>query len=393
MSTPSIPFIDLQKQREVLGAPLEDAILAAVRAGKYILGPEVKELEAQLAKRSGVKHAITCANGTESLALVLMAKGVKPGDAVFVPSFTFIATAEVVAWLGATPVFVDVTEEDFNIDPNSLKVALSFAKSEGLKPVGIVAVDLFGRPAKYDQINAFAAENDLWVMADAAQSYGGSNKDGSVGSLAETTATSFFPAKPLGCYGDGGAVFTDSDELAQKFQSLRVHGKGTDKYDNVLIGMNSRLDTVQAAVLLQKLSIFDEEIRKRQTAAEYYNAQLSDVVKTPDINPDIQSAWAQYTLCLESKEQREQVMAFCKDKGVPTMIYYPTPLSSQTAYKHYPCAPGGVPVSDRLSDTVMSLPMHPYLETDVQDYIVETLRDALAESASSTSLKAAATAS
>jgi dTDP-4-amino-4,6-dideoxygalactose transaminase len=353
-----IQFIDLAAQRARIGKRMDDAVMKAVNDGKYIMGPEVTELEAQLSKWAGVKHTLSCANGTDALALVLMAKGVRPGDAIFVPAFTFVATAEVVAWLGATPYFVDVLPDTFNMDPVSLEKGIADARTKGLRPVGVIPVDLFGQPADYRQLNPVAAAHDLWVLADA-------------------TSTSFFPAKPLGCYGDGGAIFTDDDEMYAVLKSLRVHGQGGDKYDNVRIGMNARLDTVQAAILLEKLAIFADEIAARQRVADRYKAGLSDIVKTPDLIPGATSVWAQYTLTLSEGIDRAKIMAHCKDSGIPTMIYYPIPLSQQKGYKHYPSVPGGVPVSESLSTRVLSLPMHPYLAEEAQDYIISSVHEVL----------------
>lgn len=370
-----IPFIDLQAQRAKLGARIDTAVMNAVNGGAYIMGPEVKTLERQLAEFAGTKHCLSCANGTDALGIVLMAWGIKAGDAVFVPSFTFVATAEVVAWVGATPIFVDVLPDTFNIDPASLEKAIATSKKLGLTPAAIIPVDLFGQAADYDAIHPIAERHGLKVMADAAQSVGGTWNKKRIGSLAEVTATSFFPAKPLGCYGDGGAVFCDDDALFDLLVSLRVHGQGTDKYDNVRIGMNGRLDTIQAAVLIEKLAIFPEELIARQRVADRYNAALGDVATTPIVDRRAASAWAQYTL---QTDKRDAVAAACKAAGVPTAIYYPIPLPRQTGYRHYPSVEGGTPVSDALSRRVISLPMHPYLDESTQDYIIETVRKALA---------------
>ena len=372
-SVPSIPFIDLEAQRLSIADQMDKAILGAIHEGKYIMGPQVGALESQLSVFSGAKHTITTSSGTDSLALFLMAKGVKPGQAVFVPSFTFVATAEVVAWLGAEPFFVDVQEDSFNLDPESLKQAIHDAVTLGLDLAGIIAVDLFGQPADYISIEKIASENDMWVMADAAQSFGASLNNKSVGKWGEATSTSFFPAKPLGCYGDGGAILTDDDELADVMRSLRVHGKGDNKYDNVRIGMNGRLDTVQAAILIEKLKIFPQELIARQKVAERYNQGLKDVVKVPQLNKNTTSAWAQYTLILPEGVNRDTLMQSCKEAGVPMAVYYPIPLSQQKAYRHYPTVKGGTPVAEKLSQSVVSLPMHPYLKADAQDYIIDII--------------------
>lgn len=371
-----IQFIDLAAQRKRIAPQIDAAILKAVHDGKYIMGPEVAELEVELARRAGTKYAVSCANGTDSLGLYLMAKGVQPGDVVFVPAFTFVATAEVVAWVGAIPHFVDVLEDTFNMDPKSLQQAIDDVKSKGLNPVGVIPVDLFGQPADYLSINNIAEQNKLWVMADAAQSFGATLDGQPVGSLADITSTSFFPAKPLGCYGDGGALFTDCDETYGILKSLRVHGQGSEKYDNVRIGMNARLDTIQAAILLEKLKIFNDEVISRQAVADYYNHGLSKKFKTPQVMAGASSVWAQYTLLLDNENDRQVLIQICKDAGIPTMVYYPIPLSEQTGYKHYQSAPAGVPVSKKISKRVLSLPMHPYLEREVQDFIISVVNSA-----------------
>lgn len=374
---PNIPFIDLNAQRLRIETQIDSAVLKSIRDGQYIMGPEVALLEKQLAEFCGAKHCISCSSGTDSLAMVLMAKGVRPGQAIFVPAFTFVATAEVVAWLGAKAYFVDVLEDSFNMDPQSLKQAISDAKANGLQPVGIIPVDLFGQPADYKSISSIAKENDLWIMADAAQGFGGTIDGKHVGEWALATSTSFFPAKPLGCYGDGGALFTNDDELAETLVSLRAHGKGSEKYDNVRIGMNGRLDTLQAAILIEKFKIFPDELIARQKIADRYNEALKDKVKVPKLAKGMTSAWAQYTLILPEDVNRNDFAAQCKAMGVPTAVYYPIPLSQQTGYKHFPVVSTGTPVSEKLSRTVISLPMHPYLDSKVQDYIIETVREQL----------------
>jgi dTDP-4-amino-4,6-dideoxygalactose transaminase len=320
---------------------------------------------------------LSCANGTDALGLALMAKGIKSGQAVLVPSFTFAATAEVVAWFDAVPVFVDVLEHTFNMDPVSLEAGIATAKRLGLEPAGIIPVDLFGLPAGYDEILAIAAAHELWVICDAAQSFGASYKGRNVGTLGDITTTSFFPAKPLGCYGDGGAVFTDDDDIAAVLKSLRVHGQGSDKYDNVRIGMNARLDTIQAAVLSQKLSIFADEIEARSQLAQRYGDLLGDIVHIPDIPEGDTSVWAQYTVRLPNSRDRDAVAARLKEAGVPTAVYYAKPLHQQTAYRHYPISGNGLPVSEKLAAEVLSLPMHPYLAEPTQRRIADALRRAL----------------
>jgi dTDP-4-amino-4,6-dideoxygalactose transaminase len=373
-----IPFIDLGAQRARLGAALDQAILHVVNHGAYILGPEVAQLEAELGAFCGAKHVISCANGTDALAMVLMAKGVKSGDAVFCPSFTFAATAEVVAWFGAMPVFVDVLADSFNMDPASLALAVDTARKLGLRPTAVIPVDLFGQPADYDAIEPICAREGLWLLSDAAQSFGATYRGRKVGTIGEATATSFFPAKPLGCYGDGGAIFTDSDALANVLRSIRVHGQGVDKYENERIGLNGRMDTIQAAVLIEKLNIFADEIEAREHVARRYNDLLRDIAIVPELETGNSSVWAQYTLRVPGFD-RPAFQAALKSRGIPTAIYYPKPLHRQTAYQHYPTAGNGLPVSERLAGEVISLPMHPYLSEELQDRIVEAVRSALGQ--------------
>ncbi|WP_210485926.1 DegT/DnrJ/EryC1/StrS family aminotransferase [Microvirga antarctica] len=375
MSDP-IAFIDLAAQRERLGSRVDEAILRVVNHGGYIMGPEVKTLEADLSAFCGAKHTISCANGTDALGFVLMAKGVKECDAVLCPSFTFAATAEVVAWTGATPIFIDVREDTFNLDIASLEAGVKTARKLGLNPVAVIPVDLFGLPADYDAIEAVCEREGMWMLCDAAQSFGASYKGHKVGSMGLATTTSFFPAKPLGCYGDGGAVFTNDDELAAVMRSIRVHGQGSDKYDNVRIGMNGRLDTMQAAVLIEKLKIFPSEIEARDKVAKRYNAHLRDIAVVPETPEGYTSVWAQYTLRMAGFD-REQFQADLKAAGVPTAVYYPKPLHQQTAYKGYPVAGNGLPVSERLALEVVSLPMHPYLTEAVQDRVIAAVKDAM----------------
>jgi dTDP-4-amino-4,6-dideoxygalactose transaminase len=372
-----IPFIDLEAQKARLGDSVERAIKRVLDHGKFIMGPEIGELEQKLAAFTGAKYAISCSSGTDALLLALMAKGVGEVDAVFVPSFTFVSTAEVVVLTGATPIFVDVLPETFNICPESLERGIDEARKLGLTPKCVIPVDLFGLPADYNAIKSLAEKHGLWVLADAAQSFGGTYHGKRVGSLAEVTATSFFPAKPLGCYGDGGAVFTDDKELASVMESIRVHGKGADKYDNVRVGVNARLDTIQAAVLIEKLGIYEDEIERRQSVARYYQRTLAGFVQVPLIPQSLQSVWAQYTVVLPENAPREEIMQAMHRQGVPTMVYYPKPLHLQTAYKHFPKADKQLKVSESLASRVLSLPMHPYLENDVQDRIVGALAGAL----------------
>lgn len=361
----TIPFIDLKAQQERIHSEIDAAIKRVLDHGAYIMGPEVYELEKQLSAFCGVKHTITCANGTDALGLGLMAKKVGPGDAVFVPSFTFAATAEVVAWMGATPVFIDSLEHTYNIDPKSLEQGIQKAKEVSLKPVGIIPVDLFGQPADYDAIQAIADEYKLWVIADGAQSFGASYKGRKVGNIGDLATTSFFPAKPLGCYGDGGAIFTNDDELASVIKSLRVHGQGTDKYDNVRIGMNGRLDTIQAAILIEKLKVFPDELVARQKTASAYNEAFKNVVQIPLLMDGVTSTWAQYTVGLPKTINRAKLMADLKEVGVPTMVYYVKPLHLQTAYHHYLTATGSsLPICENLAEKVLSLPMSGYVRAE-----------------------------
>lgn len=371
VSLPTIPFIDLEAQRKRIGQRMDDAIKRVLDHGGFILGREVAELEDKLATFVGARYCVSCASGTDALALVLMANGIGRGDAVFVPAFTFVATAEVVAWLGATPVFVDVLPETFNLDPASLAEAIPHTAKSGLRPRAIIPVDLFGLPADYGAILPLAEKHGLFVLSDAAQSFGASVNGHRVGTFGLATATSFFPAKPLGCYGDGGAIFTDDGSLVQALKSLRVHGQGSDKYDNVRIGLNGRLDTIQAAILLEKFTVFEDEIARRQRIASRYGTLLSDVVTVPCARAEFVSAWAQYTIV---SDRRSAIQASCKSAGVPTAVYYPIALSQQTAYRHFPTAPRGVKISESLAARVLSLPMHPYLEEATQDRIVAAVR-------------------
>lgn len=372
MSEP-IAFVDLAAQRARISAEIDAAIAAVLDHGKFIMGPEVAQLEAALCELTGAPQCVSCASGTDALVLALLAHGVGVGDAVVVPTFTFAATAEAVALLGATPVFADIGTS-FNVDPANVEEALSVAETRGLRPVGIIAVDLFGLPADYPVLAAIADAKGLWLMADAAQSLGASTPDGNVGTHAPVTTTSFFPAKPLGCYGDGGAVFCDDPEYAAVLRSLRVHGQGTDKYDNVRIGINGRIDTLQAAILLVKLGIFPDEIARRQEVAARFGSLLADVAATPAVPEGVTSAWAQYTIRVPN---RDAVAGALREVGVPTAVYYPRPLHQQTAYRAFPTAPS-MGESERAAAEVLSLPMHPYLEASVQERIAGALVDALA---------------
>jgi len=371
-----LPFIDVAAQRRRLGSRIDDAIARVVNHCQFINGPEVHELERDLSAFCGAKHSIGVSSGTDALVLILMAFGVGKGDAVFCPAFTFSATAESVALVGATPVFVDVLEATFNLDPASLERGIATAKRLELTPRAVMVVDLFGLPADYDAIGRIAQKHDLKVIDDAAQSFGATYRNRKVGMLGDITATSFFPAKPLGCYGDGGAVFTDDDDLAALILSLRNHGAGEDRYDNVRIGMNGRLDTIQAAVLIEKLKIFPDEIETRDRLAKRYNALLGDIATVPQMPSGFGSVWAQYTIRLAAG-RRDPLAAALRSQGIPTAQYYPKPTHRQTAYRDYPLADGGLPVTDRLADEVISLPMHAYLDEATQDRIVAAVREAL----------------
>lgn len=374
----AIDFIDLKTQMHHIRDRLDKATQKVFNHGQFIMGPEVHALEDALADFAGVKHALGCSNGTDAISLVLMALEVGPGDAILVPSFTFAATAEVVALRGATPVFIDSKLDDFNIDTTCLEKGLKAAEKQGLKPKAVISVDLFGLPADYTELQQFCQKHKLWLIDDAAQSYGAKYQNQRIGGFGIATTTSFFPAKPLGCYGDGGAIFTNDDDLAKTIKSLRVHGQGDDRYDNVRIGINGRLDTLQAAILLEKLAIFPEEIEWRNQIAARYNEGLKDIAIVPPMGNDKWSTWAQYTLRLPIPEARSSIMASLKEKGVPSVIYYPKPLHQQTAYKNFVVQEDGAPVCEQLSREVLSLPMHPYLDESTQDYIIEQVRTALA---------------
>ena len=373
-------FRDLKRQYQVLKEDMDKAILDAVASGAYIMGQPVRELEKQLAEYVGVKHCLTCANGTDALTLALKAWGIGPGDAVFVPDFTFFSSAEVVPLEGAEPVFVDVCEETFNLDAADLERAVKEVLADGrLRPRVVVAVDLFGLPADYKAIRAVADKYGLLILEDGAQGFGGSIDGKRACSFGDIATTSFFPAKPVGCYGDGGAVFTDNDEWAALIESYRVHGKGQFKYDNVRIGMNSRLDTVQAAVLQVKLKAFDEyELGDINLAALQYTRRLKDIVATPVIPEGFLSSWAQYTIRLQDKAQRDALQAALKADGIPSMVYYPKPMHLQTAFAQMPGSTRNLcPVASSLCDRVLSLPMHPYLTVEQIDAVCNAIRKTL----------------
>ena len=371
-----LPFIDLAAQRRRLGSAVDEAILRVVNHGAYILGPEVAEFERQLAAYCGAKHAVSCSNGTDAISLVLMARGVGPGQAVFCPSFTYTATTEAIARTGATPVFVDVLDDTFNMDPASLEAAIATARRLDLVPVGVIPVDIFGQAADYDAIAPVCERGGLWMLSDAAQSFGAVYKGRRVGTFGLATTTSFFPAKPLGCYGDGGAVTTDDDELAETLISLRFHGLNADRSDHERFGMTGRLDTIQAAVLIEKLKIFDDELEARQKIAARYAAGLGEIVTLPHIRPDCMSSWAIYTIRV-APERRAGLAAALKADGIPTGMYYPKPVHRQAAYKNFPSVGNGLPVTEKLSHEVISLPIHPYLDEATQDRIIGGVSSAL----------------
>ena len=370
--TEKTKFIDLVTQQDRIRPNLEEAIKKVLDHGQYVMGPEVKEFEDELRTFTGSKFALTCANGTDALTLALMAWNIGPGDAVFVPAFTYVATAEAPAQLGATPFFVDVNEHDFNINIESFKQAIIDAKNMNLRPSVIISVDLFGYPSDFDMIKKISLDENIKLLIDGAQSFGGEYKNKRVGSMGDITTTSFFPAKPLGCYGDGGAIFTDDDELADKIDSIRLHGKGNQKYDNIRIGLNSRLDTLQAAILIEKLKIFPEELQLRAKISDTYSSKLENLnyLKVPKLQDHIKSAWAQYTLIVQN---RNEIMAKLQSKDIPSVIYYPKTLDTQDGYKKFPSVSSGLDVSHHLMDSVMSLPMHPYLSEEKIEEITQVI--------------------
>jgi len=371
-------FIDLAAQQQPIRQKIEEKIRIVLDHGRYIMGPEINELEKRLAKFAGAKHCIGCGSGTDALLMTLVAEKMGPGDAVFTSPFTFIATAEVISLLGATPVFVDIDPKTFNLDPDKLALAIKSLKSNDsshhalpltpnasrLTPRGIISVDLFGLPCDYDSINAIAKEHGLFVIEDAAQGLGGEYKGRKAGALADVGCTSFFPAKPLGAYGDGGAVFTDSDEMADKLESIRVHGQGEDKYNNVRIGLNARLDTLQAAILNAKLDIFPQEIDLRQDVAQRYTELLSPyaMLHAPCVPEGYKSVRAQYSILAKIPESRAHLQESLKKAGIPTAVYYPKPLHLQTAFAGLGYKEGDFPISEDISNRIFSLPMHPYLK-------------------------------
>jgi UDP-2-acetamido-2-deoxy-ribo-hexuluronate aminotransferase len=367
----SIPFIDLKSQYAALKSDIDARIAAVLNHGAYIMGPEVRELEEQLATFCGVKHAVAVSSGTDALLVALMAAGIGPGDAVFLPALTFTATAEVILVAGAAPVFVDVDPKTCNIDPDDLTLRIEQTlENDKVRPKAIIAVDLYGLPADYADINTIAQTHDLLVIDDGAQAFGATVANTRVGALAAVTATSFFPAKPLGCYGDGGAVFTDDDDQAALFKSIRVHGSGATKYEVARVGLNARMDTIQAAVLLAKLSVFEKELVAREALATLYDDRLGDKVDAQARIPGTTSAWAQYTVMTD---HRDALAAHLKDQRIPTAVYYPSPMHLQTAYRVYGDGEGSLPVAEQLSHRVLSFPMHPYMDEETANSICDAV--------------------
>ncbi|WP_045212874.1 DegT/DnrJ/EryC1/StrS family aminotransferase [Desulfonatronovibrio magnus] len=396
----NIPFIDLKAQFQLVKDQVHDGLNQVLEHGAYVMGPEIKKLEVELADLTGANHALACSSGTDALILSLLAMDIKPGDAVLTTPFTFFATAEAIAFLGAVPVFADIDAKTFNISPKSLEKIikslnhpeqksaplpapgnvsnLGHSVPEKMTPKAIISVDLFGQPCDYKSLNAIAREENLALIVDAAQSFGATYKGKSTCSLGQIACTSFFPAKPLGCYGDGGMCFTNDEEIYALLESLRVHGQGRDRYENVRLGMNARMDTFQAAVLLAKLAIFPDEIRKRQQVAENYNQLLKNGagITVPEISDDCSSAWAQYSLVCSDAAHRERILENLKHRKVPWAIYYPLPLHMQKSFHYLGYAPDDFPVSHEMSQRIFSLPMHPYLRLEEQEYIAQAVLSA-----------------
>lgn len=371
-------FRDLKRQYQLHKKEIDGAVQEVIDGAYFISGPQVTRLERELAEYVGVSHCIACANGTDALQLALMAWEIGAGDAVFVPDFTFFSSGEVVPLTGAVPVFVDIDRDTFNISADSLRDAVEYVLHHtDLNPKAVVAVDLFGQPADYEAVRRVADTYGLLVLEDAAQSFGGMTGEQKACSFGDISTTSFFPAKPLGCYGDGGAVFTDNEEWAQRLRSLHVHGKGSDKYDNIRIGLNSRLDTLQAAVLLEKLRFFEEEITACGRVAAAYDERLRDVVKTPVILNGNRSGWAQYTICLKDAAERDKVMAQMKADGIPSAVYYRKPMHRQEAFVGMLCGAERCENTEYVCDRCLSLPMHPYLEDAEIASVCESVRKAV----------------
>lgn len=366
-------FIDLKSQQNQIREKIDLRIKKILDHGKYIMGPEIDELEEKLADYVNTKHCISCSSGTDALLIPLMAMGIGPGDAIITTPFTYIATVEVIALLGATPVFCDIYDRTFNINPSGLEEAYNDALSKNLKPKVIIPVDLFGLSARYRLIEEFANEKNLLILEDAAQGFGGRIGDKLAGSFGDVAGTSFFPAKPLGCYGDGGAIFTDNDELAEKMKSIRIHGGGKDKYENERIGINGRLDSIQAAVLLEKIEIFNDELRRREKVAKYYTHNIHKMFISPHIPIKYYSSWAQYSILIPDELDRSKIIDDLSKKGIPSMIYYKIPVHLQKGYKKYGYSKGDMQITEDVSNRILSLPMHPYLVRENQNHIISAL--------------------
>jgi len=368
-------FIDLKTQQSRIREKIDKRIKSVLDHGKYIMGPEVFELEEKLANYVGVKYCISCSSGTDALLIPLMANGIGPGDAVITSPFTYIATAEVISLLGAEPVFLDIYEDTYNMNPDCIEDAIKDSERKGLNAKAIIPVDLFGLPARYRLITELADKHDLMIIEDAAQGFGGSIRNRKAGAFGDVSSTSFFPAKPLGCYGDGGAIFTNDEELANKMRSIRIHGSGSDKYDNIRIGINGRLDTFQAAILLEKLSIFDDELILRNEVADYYSSNIVNDLKKPFTPKDYISSWAQYSLLARSESHRSEIMSSLKQLNIPSMIYYKRPLHLQTVFDKLGYNKGDFPISEKTSKQIFSIPMHPYLDREQQDMVIEAVNN------------------
>ncbi len=366
-------FIDLKTQQSKIRGKIDKRIKSILDHGKYIMGPEVSELEKRLSDYVGMKFCISCSSGTDALLIPLMANGIGRGDAVITTPFTYIATAEVISLLGARPIFVDIYEETYNMNPDFIESAILDAEKMGLNVKAIIPVDLFGLPARYRIINEVAKKYNLMVIEDAAQGFGGAIGGKKAGSFGDVACTSFFPAKPLGCYGDGGAIFTNDEELANKMKSIRIHGGGSDKYENVRVGINGRLDTIQAAILLEKLSIFDEELKLRSIIADYYSDNISPDFQKPFTPKNYLSSWAQYSLLSKSESERNEIMSNLSNANIPSMIYYKRPLHLQTVLKKLGYQKGDFPISEKTSNQIFSIPMYPYLDKEKQNRIIEVL--------------------
>jgi UDP-2-acetamido-2-deoxy-ribo-hexuluronate aminotransferase len=368
-----VDFIDLSAQQEIIRDKIEKRIKAVLAHGQYIMGPEVFELEEKLKSYVGVSHCISCSSGTDALIIPLMAKGIGPGDAVITTSFSYIATAEAISLLGATPIFCDIYPETFNINPDGLEDAYDKAILEGLTPKAIISVDLFGLPARYRLIDEFAKSKNLFLLEDAAQGFGGKIKNRKACTFGDVSSTSFFPAKPLGGYGDGGAIFTNNNELAEKMRSIRVHGGGNDKYNNIRLGLNGRLDTLQAAILIEKLAIFESELIMRNKIAKVYSDNLNPNFILPQVPANYFSSWAQYSILLKNKKEREKMIKFLRIKEIPTMVYYQIPLHIQKVFKYLNYKEGDFPQSESIADKIISIPMHPYLNEVDQQFIINKI--------------------